>query len=268
MKILCTGCGQRFDELLCGGICPYCGRYNDPAAQPAEKGAAGPAWQPPEPEEPGAGAGPIYKGGAMPPARPRPAHPNAVPGALCALLALVLAAELLAFPLAARAARAAKNSKGFVSAADTQLVQPGEAFPFGPLGRQVTVGDAQRVEGLAGAAAGTQVVRVWCETKKQKDYSNWQAEAYLQVGDVYYAPVDEYRMEAVYPELAAQMLDPYELSSTSMAEGWIYFAVPESAGQGTLWLQAQAMGADYRPAAVEMTGVPVAFEQGGQGDEG
>ena len=42
---------------------------------------------------------------------------------------------------------------------------------------------------------------VWCEAKKQKDYASWEAAVYLQIGDTYYAPIDEYRMESVYPSL-------------------------------------------------------------------
>ena len=48
-----------------------------------------------------------------------------------------------------------------------------------------------------------------------------------------------------------------------MAAGWIYYALPEGAKDATLWLQAQLMGRDYRTSAVQMTGVPVAFEEGG-----
>lgn len=267
MKILCTGCGQRFDDLLCGGICPYCGRYNDPAAQPenAQEGPSGPAWQPPEPEETPAGAAPV--GGpaymAPPAARQKPARTGLLPGILCAVLAILLLVELAAFPLAARAAKAAKKAQGFVQTAGTAQAQQNEAFPLGPLKRQVIVGRAERVSGLAGTAAGAEVVRVWCEAKKQKDYAGWEAAVYLQIGDTYYAPIDEYRMESVYPELAAEMLDVYELSGTAMAEGWIYFAVPEGTEDATLWLQAQLMDRDYRTSAVQMTGVPVAFEEGG-----
>ena len=268
MKILCTGCGQRFDDLLCGGICPYCGRYNDSAAQQqeAQGGPSAPAWQPPEPEGMPAGAapaaGPAY---AAPPAaaRQKPVHTGVLPGILCAVLAILLLVELAAFPLAARAAKAAKKAQGFVQAAGTAQAQQNEAFPLGPLKRQVTVGAAERVSGLAGTPAGAGVVRVWCEAKKQKDYASWEAAVYLQIGDTDYAPIDEYRMESVYPELAAEVLDVYELSRTAMAEGWIYFAVPEGAKDATLWLQAQLMGRDYRTSAVQMTGVPVAFEEGG-----
>ena len=207
-------------------------------------------------------AGPAY---AAPPAaaRQKPVHTGVLPGILCAVLAILLLVELAAFPLAARAAKAAKKAQGFVQAAGTAQAQQNEAFPLGPLKRQVTVGAAERVSGLAGTPAGAGVVRVWCEAKKQKDYASWEAAVYLQIGDTYYAPIDEYRMESVYPELAAEVLDVYELSGTAMAEGWIYFAVPEGAKDATLWLQAQLMGRDYRTSAVQMTGVPVAFEEGG-----
>ena len=58
------------------------------------------------------------------------------------------------------------------------------------------------------------------------------------------------------------MLDPYELQSTAMAEGWIYFAVPAGAEELVFWLQSQTRDRDYELEQVEMIGVQLAMQEG------
>ena len=64
-----------------------------------------------------------------------------------------------------------------------------------------------------------------------------------------------------------EMLDPYELQGVSMAEGWIYFAVPRDAGECVLWLQSQTLDRNYDLASVEMTGVPLTVQEGSVSDQ-
>lgn len=250
MNILCSNCGLRYDPAANNGICPHCGRYND---TPPDAGqTAGQAAPPdPVPEELWA-----------PPAPPRRRVSRAAL-VLLALFVLVFAGECVLFPLASRGTRAAQARAAYVpDAAETSAAQ-NEPFAFGPGERQVTVGAAQRLAGLRGVEEGAEAVRVWCETKKMQDFhSAWNTDVFLQADGVYYPAVQLYDLESFYPELAAGALDPYELQSTAMSEGWLYFVVPEGAGGHTLWLQSQTLDRDYDISEVTMTGIPLAVEEG------
>ena len=262
MKILCENCGQRFEELLNGTICPHCGRAN-PAPAQAEPAFGEPAVQPPvlngwdmvsaaaEPEqEPEGQGGRVY-------APPRRASAK-LPLAVCLLLLLVLAGELVFFPLARQAATAQKRLTGRVPEAAVTSQTQNESFTLGPGQRPVLVGQAQRLAKMRGVEPGMVMVRVWCETKKQPSYTGgWSSAVYMEADGLYYEPVQGYSLEKFYPELMDEVLDEYELTSTAMAEGWFYFVLPGDHTEATLWLQRQNLDRSYEVATVEMVGVLV-----------
>lgn len=270
MKILCPGCGQRYDELLNGAICPHCGRYNDGAAQPAgaaalpgdsaKTGQAEFASPQNGAEPPVSTAGPLYPT----PAAARPVRSGLVPGVVCGVLALLLLLEALLFPAAAAVRRKVKANRDFVQdAVFLQQVLPGEAFTFGLPQRQVTVGQAQRMTGLRGVTAGYTLVRVWYQAKKVPEYMGaWEAAAYLEADGVYYRQMDRYELERVYPELAAEAVERYDLSDRAMTEGWLYFVAPKGLETATLWLQNQKLNKNYDLSSVEMQGVELQLTEG------
>lgn len=265
MKILCENCGQRFEELLNGTTCPHCGRVN-PAPAALEPAFGEPAVQPPilngwdmiteEPSfEPESAEGGVY-------APPRRASAR-LPLVACLLLLLVLAGELVFFPLARQAALAQKKLTGKVPAATMFSQAQNETFAFGPGERPVLVGQAQRLAKMRGVEPDMVMVRVWCETKKQTNYtSGWESAVYLEADGVYYEAVGGYSLEKFYPELMEEVLDEYDLTSTAMAEGWFYFVLPADYSQATLWLQRQNLDRNYDVATVEMVGVELTFDQG------
>ena len=256
MKILCSNCGLRYDPAAGGGICPHCGRYNEP---PAGERQAEPEFEPEsEPEEED-----IW----TPPPRPR-WRPPVVPLVLSGLFALVFVGEMAFFPIAARATRASQAQAAYVPEATTVQAAQNEPFAFGPGGRQVTVGTAEFLDDMRGVPQDGRMLRVWCGIKKMENYqSAWGTDVFLQAGQAWYPAVSTYELEGFYPELAVEMLDPYELQGVSMAEGWIYFAVPRDAGECVLWLQSQTLDRNYDLASVEMTGVPLTVQEGSVSDQ-
>ena len=256
MKILCSNCGLRYDPQLQNGICPHCGRYNEPGGADTAQSAPPPAESEPAYAVPGPEALPPL------PQVPR-RRVSAVPVALCLLFGAALLLEMLLFPLAARRVKQQGSAQNFVPDAAVSRETQGAPFAFGPRQRQVTVGGAETLEGLRGVQPGAVMVRVWCGTKKMQEYaSNWDADVFLQAGDAYYPALSDYDLEGFYPELTEEMLDPYELVSTAMAEGWLYFVVPGETRQATLWLQSQTIGRDYAIDGVEMTGIELTMTEG------
>ncbi|HJA24570.1 MAG TPA: hypothetical protein H9795_00730 [Candidatus Fournierella merdigallinarum] len=249
MRILCSNCGLRYDPAQSEGICPYCGRYNEPA----EADAAAQQDLPEPPEEEIVWAPP-------PPPRRRVSRVALV---LLGVLVLVFAIEMAAFPAAVRVSRASQALEAYVPEATLTQAAQNEPFAFGPGGRQVTVGTAEFLDDMRGASENGRMVRVWCGAKKMEDYqSAWEVDVFLQAGEVWYPAVSSYELEGFYPELATGMLDPYELQSIAMAEGWIYFAVPAGAEELVFWLQSQTRDRDYELEQVEMIGVPLAMQEG------
>ena len=249
MKILCSNCGLRYDPAASEGVCPHCGRYT---AAPAV--AFAPEAAPPAPEEEHVLWAPPA------PARRRTSRAALV---LFFLFLAVFAAECVIFPLAARATRAGQARASYVPDAAVETAVQNEAFAFGPAGRQVLVGAAQRLGGVRGVEEGGEMVRVWCEVDKEQDYrSGWASDAYLQAGEAWYPAVQTYDLEQFYPELAAEALDPYDLQGSAMDEGWLYFAVPAQAESWTLWLQCQSLDRGYDITEVSMTGVALTVEEG------
>ena len=250
MKILCSNCGLRYDPAVNNGICPHCGRYNEalPEAFAPEQAAPQPAleeeelWAPPAPVR-------------------RPT--SRVPRVPLLLFLAVFAAECVLFPLATRAAKAGQAQAAYVPQALVTSAAQNEVFAFGPAGRQVLVGQAQRLGSIRGTEEGAEVLRVWCEVDKEQDYrSDWAADTFLQAGDIYYPAIQTYDLEQFYPELAAEALDPYAFQSVSMDEGWLYFLVPEGAAGHTLWLQCQTLDRDYNISEAAMTGIDLTVTEG------
>lgn len=252
MNILCSNCGLRYDPAVNNGICPHCGRYNDtPEGVPPAAGPQAFEELPAEPEELWAPPAPLR----------RRASPLAL--ALLGVFALAFVVECVAFPLVSRGSRAVQAQAAYVPAAAETLEAQNEPFAFGPAGRQVTVGAAQRLPGLRGVEEGAEAVRVWCETKKMDGYqSAWATDLFLQAGEVYYPAVQLYDLESFYPELAGEAMDPYDLQGSAMSEGWLYFVVPQGAGTYTLWLQSQTLDRSYDVSEVAMTGIPLTVEEG------
>ena len=179
------------------------------------------------------------------------------------LFAAVFAVECVLFPLAARTTKTGLAQATYVPEAAVTSAAQNEAFGFGPAGRQVLVGEAQRLGDLRGTEEGAEVVRVWCEVDKDQNYrSDWASDTFLQADDVYYPAIQTYDLEQFYPELAAEALDPYALQSASMDEGWLYFLVPQGAAEHTLWLQCQTLDRDYDVSEVAMTGIALTVEEG------
>lgn len=254
MNILCSNCGLRYDPAVNNGICPHCGRYNE-APPEARQAAAAPAYDelPPDPAPEELWA---------PPAPPR-RRVSRTALVLLALFLLVFAAECVLFPLVSRATRAVQAQAAYVPVATQQAAVQNEPFAFGPAGREVLVGTAQRLTGLRGVEEGAEVARVWCEIKKMDSYrSSWDAGVFLQAGEVYYPALRIYDLESFYPELAAGAMDPYDLQGSAMSEGWLYFVVPGEAAKYTLWFQSQALDRSYDVSEVTMTGVPLTVEEG------
>ena len=252
MKILCSNCGLRYDPAVNNGICPHCGRYNE---APPEAFAP----QAEEEAEPRCDADPELW------APPAPARRRVSRAALALfiLFLAVFAVECAVFPLATRAAKAGQAQAAYVPQAPVTSAAQNEAFAFGPAGRQVLVGQAQRLGSIRGTEEGAEVVRVWCEVDKEQDYrSDWAADTFLQAGDIYYPAIQTYDLEQFYPELAAEALDPYALQSTSMDEGWLYFLVPQGAAEHTLWLQCQTLDRDYNISEAAMTGIDLTVTEG------
>ncbi len=250
MKILCSNCGLRYDPAVNNGICPHCGRYNEalPEAFAPEQAAPQPAL---EEEELWAPPAPVRR------------RTSRVPLVLLLLFLAVFAAECVLFPLVTRAAKAGQAQAAYVPQALVTSAAQNEAFAFGPAGRQVLVGQAQRLGSIRGTEEGAEVLRVWCEVDKEQDYrSDWAADTFLQAGDIYYPAIQTYDLEQFYPELAAEALDPYALKSTSMDEGWLYFLVPEGAAGHTLWLQCQTLDRDYNISEAAMTGIDLTVTEG------
>ena len=249
MKILCSNCGLRYDPAASEGVCPYCGRYNEAPPEAYVPEAAQPApeeeevlWTPPAP------------------ARRRTSRTALV---LFLLFLAVFGAECVIFPLVTGAAKAGQSKASYVPAAAVTSAAQNEAFGFGPAGRQVLVGAAEILGEVRGVEQGSELVRVWCEVDKEQDYrSDWASDAYLQAGDVWYPAVQTYDLEQFYPELAAEALDPYALQGYSMDEGWLYFLIPQGAGECTLWLQCQSLDRDYDISEVAMTGIALTVEEG------
>ena len=252
MKILCSNCGLRYDPAVNNGICPQCGRYNEPPPE---------AFAPQAEEE----AGPRCDADPELWAPPAPARRRVSRAALALfiLFLAVFAVECAVFPLATRAAKAGQAQAAYVPQAPVTSAAQNEAFAFGPAGRQVLVGQAQRLGSIRGTEEGTEVVRVWCEVDKEQDYrSDWAADTFLQAGDIYYPAIQTYDLEQFYPELAAEALDPYAFQSVSMDEGWLYFLVPEGAAGHTLWLQCQTLDRDYNISEAAMTGIDLTVTEG------
>lgn len=254
MNILCSNCGLRYDPAVNNGICPHCGRYNE-APPEARQAAAAPAYDElspdPAPEELWA-----------PPAPPRRRVSRAAL-VLLGIFLLAFAAECVAFPLVSSGSRSVQAQAAYVPDAVREAAAQNEAFAFGPGGRQVTVGAAQRLTDLRGVEQGAVAVRVWCETKKMDGYqSAWATDLFLQAGEIYYPALQIYDLESFYPELAAGAMDPYDLQGSAMSEGWLYFVVPGEAAKYTLWFQSQALDRNYDVSEVTMTGVPLAVEEG------
>lgn len=250
MKILCSNCGLRYDPAVNNGICPHCGRYNE--APPEAFARMEEQAEQPLPEEE------LW----APPAPPRRRVSRAAL-ALFILFLAVFAAECVLFPLVTGAAKAGQARAAYVPEAALASAAQNEAFAFGPTGRQVLVGQAQRLGNIRGAEAGAEVVRIWCEVDKEQDYrSDWASDTFLQAGDIYYPAIQIYDLEQFYPELAAEALDPYAFQSASMDEGWLYFLVPENAGDCTLWLQCQTLDRSYDISEVAMTGVALTVTEG------
>lgn len=249
MKILCSNCGLRYDPAASEGVCPYCGRYNEAPPEAYAPEAAQPApeeeevlWTPPAP------------------ARRRTSRTALV---LFLLFLAVFGVECVIFPLVTGAAKAGQSKASYVPAAAVTSADQNEAFGFGPAGRQVLVGAAETLGEVRGVEQGSELVRVWCEVDKEQDYrSDWASDAYLQAGDVWYPAVQTYDLEQFYPELAAEALDPYALQGSSMDEGWLYFLIPQGAGECTLWLQCQSLDRDYDISEVAMTGIALTVEEG------
>lgn len=252
MKILCSNCGLRYDPAVNNGICPHCGRYNEAPPEafvPQAEEEAEPQYD----EDPELWAPPA-------PVRRRVSRPALV---LFILFLAVFAVECVAFPLVTRATKAGQAQAAYVPEAATESAAQNEAFAFGPAGRQVLVGEAQRLGSIRGTEEGAEVVRVWCEVDKEQDYrSDWAADAFLQAGDIYYPAIQTYDLEQFYPELAAEALDPYAFQSASMDEGWLYFLVPEGAAGHTLWLQCQTLDRSYDISETAMTGIALTVTEG------
>ena len=252
MKILCSNCGLRYDPAVNNGICPHCGRYNEAPPEafvPQTEEEEEPQYD----EDPELWAPPA-------PVRRRVSRPALV---LLILFLAVFAVECAVFPLATRAAKAGQAQAAYVPQALVTSAAQNEAFAFGPAGRQVLVGQAQRLGSIRGTEEGAEVLRVWCEVYKEQDYrSDWAADTFLQAGDIYYPAIQTYDLEQFYPELAAEALDPYAFQSVSMDEGWLYFLVPEGAAGHTLWLQCQTLDRDYNISEAAMTGIDLTVTEG------
>ena len=134
MKILCTGCGQ-LDDLLCGGICPYCGRYNDSAAQQQEAQGGLPC-----PHGSPRARGNACRGcpggrpgvcGAARRSRQKPVHTGVLPGILCAQCWRSFCWWSWRRFRWRPGRKGGKKAQGFVQAAGTAQAQQNEAFPWG-----------------------------------------------------------------------------------------------------------------------------------------
>lgn len=250
MNILCSNCGLRYDPAVNNGICPHCGRYNEAppeaAAQAAEQAAQ-----------------PVLEEELWVPPAPARRRVSRAALALLILFLAVFAVECVLFPLVNRAAKTGQAQAAYVPEAALTTAAQNEAFAFGPAGRQVLVGEAQRLGSIRGTEEGAEVVRVWCEVDKEQDYrSDWASNAFLQAGDIYYPTIQIYSLEQFYPELAAEALDAYAFQSASMDEGWLYFLVPEGETEHTLWLQCQTLDRSYDISETAMTGIALTVVEG------
>lgn len=258
MKILCNNCGQRFDSILCGNICPHCGRHNELPDQPQGQDAGQPQPMAPQPApesnvpvrvvplQPGKGRGWLWA------------------GLLCVVLVFVLMGEFIYFSVkSVRDQNALQKEEITIPITSHTMATQYEPFEFGTYNRSVTVGTAERFDGARGVDPDAMFVRVWLDVGKQSSYTSGQnIETYLEVDGSYYSALYSGSLARVYPELEEDVLVIDDLVSRHMNEGWLYFVAPKDASTVTLWLQTQHLNDDYNASSIEMLGVTISLEQG------
>ena len=190
-----------------------------------------------------------------------------LPLAICAVLLVVLLAEGAFFWLRGR--QLEWRNAVYVPDAQQSMYQADESFSFGPYQRAVKVsGQGEDLGPITGIAQGEKIVRA-AVSLGAMNQAAWDCDGafYLQSGGVYYPNLGGYELEQEHPEWAMRALNGYELCGTGMEEGWVYFLVPESVSEGTLWLHWLEKNEDYNTESVQAAGVAVQFDQEVTGDD-
>lgn len=190
-----------------------------------------------------------------------------LPLAICAALLAVLLAEGLFFWW--KGAQLEQRNAVYVPDAVQSIHPADESFAFGPRQRAVKVsGQGQELEEAEGVPADKKLVRAAVSLgAMNQDAWDCAGAFYLQCDGVYYASVSGYQLEQDHPEWAMRALDDYALCERGMEEGWVYFLVPDTVQEATVWLHWLEKDTDYHTESVEAAGVPVQFVQEVTGDD-
>lgn len=184
-----------------------------------------------------------------------------LPLAVCAVLLVVLLVEGAFFWLKGR--QLAWQNAVYVPDAQQSMHQADESFAFGPYQRAVKVsGQGEDLGPITGIAQGEKIVRA-AVSLGAMNQAAWDCDGafYLQCDGVYYRNLGGYELEEEHPEWAMRALEGFELCGPGMEEGWVYFLVPESVSEGTLWLHWLEKNDDYDTESVQTAGVAVQFDQ-------
>lgn len=227
MLIRCENCGKLFDFDNCGGLCPDCGHFHS-APPVTHSFDAQPNFQASAP------SGRVV-GSAKSPSDERP------PQRILAIILAVLWGVLLLGGFGLYSMKKNRWEKsGKLADLQVQTVSAqnitlhGQKYAFGPYQKMTSHS--------AGLPEGHVLVRVQIDRKEPDEWVREREDScFLQVdsprGTTFFAPLDSYSIERVYPELMDTFMDTYSLHSTEAAVGYMYFAVPSDFTSLSIYLE-------------------------------
>ena len=236
MLIRCESCGKMFDYDKQDGQCPACGAF---AARPTAQAA------PAEPPVAGFGTETGGLGGVQGTLRrPSAVRTAARRGGSLLWLRVVLAGLGLAFFALSGLMQPPRADNTRQPAAVT--AQAGQAVTAA--GREMTFSQPQRLTGrTAGLPEGWQLYRVRVSAPELEDWnSRAEAAVSLYAGGGYWQMLEDYELERLWPELAAESVASYDLSGWDAVDGWLYLAGPADEA-AVLCLEDQVLDEEYDP---------------------
>lgn len=228
MLIRCESCGKLFDFDKAEGLCPACGHFH---TQPPVAAAPNAESEPQRTESTGRVVGTGRES----------ASAGRSPQRILALVLLAIWVLILVGGFGLHLLQKQRwKSSGKLSDVEVQTVSAQDVvlhnqhYSFGPYQKMTTR--------TAGLPEGYVLVQVQVDRKEAIEWVREREDTcYLQVesanGLSYYAPLESYAIERVYPDLSANYMDAYDLSSIEPGVGYMYFAVPADFTSAAMYLE-------------------------------